>query len=236
MMMRHGLRLPLLAGGAAAAATGLAIGFWPASAPATPTALGHTATGTTLSQSVKFPTTCASGEQALGYADLVPAADTNAAQRALGSRLVAQVRGAANGGRLDLARSPGGAAAPGLPRWLPVYPQAKQGQLRSCDMTLSDRPAAQPFVAAAITSFVRAGYFTSAAQARAQEQEVLISDNPAATRSVIVTFTVMGRIYQPARPAGTKLAPHPPLHQLVAYTAIETMTGHQVTGVARGGL
>ena len=96
-------------------------------------------------------------------------------------------------------------------------------------------PAAQPLVSAAVASFVRAGYFRSAADARSKRQLVLVSDDPAAPGSVIVTFMVTGPLYNPPIPPGTKAGPHPPIHLLDAFTAIVMMAGAAVTGVAKGG-
>jgi hypothetical protein len=235
MMMRHRYRLPLLAGTGMAAIAGLAIALWPAAGPA-----GRATVGVTLAQGEALPITCMMGEQPFGYAGVARASQAAGARLALGSAFLTQVRDSANGSTLDLARSPNDMNSSQrslhFSQWLPVYPQAKQSRLQSCDMTLGNRPAAQPLITAAITSFVKAGYFTSAADARSREQEVLVSDNPTAAGSVIMTFMITGRVYTPAWPKGMKLGSRPPVHRLDSYTAIETIAGHRVTGIARGGL
>ncbi len=233
-MMKRRL-LPGLIGAATAGAIGLAIAAWPAAGQAG----AHQGSATRDASAMAPPTTCGVPAETIGYLGVLRAGQAAVARQALGSRLLAQVSDPAQHTTADLIRTTPGLGAPGgteyFSRWLPVYPQARQRQLRSCNQTLSDRPADQPLVSAAVTAFVRARYFRSAADARAQRQMVLVSDDPAAAGSVIVTFLITGPVYNPPVPPGSKAGPHPPLHLLDAYTAIVTLARAAVTGVARGG-
>jgi len=64
---------------------------------------------------------------------------------------------------------------------------------------------------------------------------VLVSDDPAARGSLIVTLMCTGPVHPVTAPKGGKVGPHPPLHVLVSYTVLEQEAGAKVTGVARGG-
>jgi hypothetical protein len=134
---------------------------------------------------------------------------------------------------LDFSRVRGGTMH--FSRWLPVYPQSRQPQLLSCNYLLADKPADQPIMDAAIGAVVRAGYFTSAGSVRSQLQMVLVSDDPAARGSIIVTLMFTGPVHPVNAPKGVKVGPHPPLHGTISYTVLEHQAGAKVTGVARGG-
>jgi hypothetical protein len=60
-------------------------------------------------------------------------------------------------------------------------------------MLLSDRPADQPLINAALVAVAKQGYVTSAVRLKSKLLEVLVSDNPAASGSVIVTCRPVGR-------------------------------------------
>jgi hypothetical protein len=102
-------------------------------------------------------------------------------------------------------------------------------------MTLADRPAAKPIMDSAMTALVRAGYFASLPKLKTRLQTALISDDPATSGSVIVTIFVQGPVYEPTAPPGAKIGPHPALHSLTAYTALEVAATAQVVGTASGG-
>jgi hypothetical protein len=82
---------------------------------------------------------------------------------------------------------------------------------------------------AAIAAVVRHGYAASTARLTGELQAVLISDNPAAAHSLIVTLMVPGRAYRPVAKGA------PTLHRMAPFTVIMTEPGRQVTGVADGG-
>jgi hypothetical protein len=231
MMKRH--LLAALASFGVASALGLAIGL-PASS-----ARQHATDRMAAERGRHAPVTCEMFEQPMGYAAVLRTGQAAAAYQTLGAQVLAQIRDRADGTTTDFVRPAAGFSAAQrvryFSRWLPVYPQAREARFRSCDMTLSDRPADQPLVGAAVGAFVRAGYFRSAAHARAKRQEVLVSDDPAAPGSVIVTFLVTGPLYNPPIPPGSKAGPHPPMHLLKAYTAVVKVTGAAVTGVTTGG-
>jgi hypothetical protein len=152
------------------------------------------------------------------------------AREALGPALRAQVADSASG-QVDLARATGRMNAATLSaefsKWHPVLSQSTQASLHSCDMMLSDRPAAQPLITAAVGAVAQRGYVRSATALRSELQEVLIGDNPLRAGSVIVTLLIPG----PAR----QLANGPVVHTLNAYTVIEDQSTRQPTGVAPGG-
>jgi hypothetical protein len=170
----------------------------------------------------------------IGYAGLVRPGHAQAAQNALGSALLARVPDSASG-TVVIARSAGGMAAgaqsAALSQWKPVLGQSQQASLQSCNMMLSDRPAAQPIINAAISAVAQQGYVSSAATLKSELQEVLISDNPVAADSVIVTLLVPGAVVP--NPPG---ASGPVVHSLAPYTVIVQQSTSQPTGVARGGL
>ena len=94
------------------------------------------------------------------------------------------------------------------------------------------RPACRPADhQRAIAAVARHGYVPSAATLQSELQEVLISDNPVAVDSVIVTLLVQGAVVP--NPPG---ASGPVVHSLDAYTVIVQQSTGQPTGVARGGL
>jgi hypothetical protein len=190
---------------------------------------------------------CEQGQTAIGYvgvattSELAAARTPAALENTSDTGVLARVSDAATGQVLTFTRTPG--AIPALERsrdsaersWLPVYPQAKQADLRSCEMTVADRPAARPIIDSAMAGLVRSGYFSSLSKLGAQVQAALISDDPANSGSVIVTILVEGPVYQPVAPPGAKMGSHPPLHSLVSYTALEVASTARVVGVARGG-
>jgi hypothetical protein len=170
------------------------------------------------------------GPTTIGYVGVVRAGKASAARRVLGQTLVTSVADAASG-QLDFARLPSGISSPAgsdFARWAPVLAQSRQSRLHSCDMLLSNRPAARPIINAAEAAVARNGYIASAARLRSELQEVLISDNPVAPHSVIVTLLVPGRAYRP-------IANAPVLHHLKAYTVIENDSTDHITAVAGGG-
>jgi hypothetical protein len=184
---------------------------------------------------------CEQGETAMGYVGLDQPDASAAARSASRTGALTQITDSATGQVLTLTRSP--TAIPAVERsrdsgasgWLPVYPQATASDLRSCEMTIADRPAAQPIIDSAMKALVRGGYFPSLPKLKAQLQTALISDDPATPGSVIVTILVEGPVRQITAPPGVKIGPHPPLHSLTAYTALEVATSAHVVGVASGG-
>lgn len=64
--------------------------------------------------------------------------------------------------------------------------------LQSCDYMLSDRPAAQPFIQAAIAAAVTRNLAPSTASLSASISGVEIGDNPATPNSIIVILLVTG--------------------------------------------
>lgn len=112
----------------------------------------------------------------------------------------------------------------------PVYAQSSVPALHSCDMMLSDRPAAQPLISAAEQAAVSHDLVASASDLQSKLQEVLISDNPADPGSVIVTLLEQG----PVHPSSAQNAP--PLHSLQPLTVILTYPGGQFVSAANGGL
>lgn len=179
------------------------------------------------------PISCGHDQSVWGYLGLVQPGDAAAVRQALGGALLAQVTDHATGQVLDLTREPAGIAAVG--RWLPVYPQDTQPQLLSCDYMLTGKPADLRLTGAAIAAFVRAGYFRSAGQLRANLQAMYVSADPAARGEVLVTLDFAGPPYNPTVPKGVKAGTHPVLYSLVSYTAIEQQASAKVTGLAAGG-
>jgi hypothetical protein len=137
-------------------------------------------------------------------------------------------------GVVDIAVTANGMSAAQRQRdfssWDPVLPQARQARLRSCDMLLSDRPADQPLITAALAAVARQGYVRSAAHLKSTLLEVLVSDNPAASGSVIITLQAEGG------PAYEQIARGaPPVSAYLVYTVLENASNARVTGVAAGG-
>ena len=64
---------------------------------------------------------------------------------------------------------------------------------------------------------------------------VLVSDDPAARGSVIVTLMFTGPVHPVTAPKGVKVGPHPPLHGTISCTVLEHQAGVKVTGLAQGG-
>jgi hypothetical protein len=64
--------------------------------------------------------------------------------------------------------------------------------LQSCDTLLADRPAAQPFITAAIAASVADGMASSAASLRANLSGIEIGDNPLVAGSLVVVLVIDG--------------------------------------------
>ena len=189
----------------------------------------QTGTGRSFAPSIQ----CGQGEQPVGYLGVVRPGQAIAARNALGTALLAEVRDSGLG-VADIAVTASGMSAAQRQRdfssWNPVLPQPRQARLRSCDMLLSDRPADQPLISAALAAVASHGYVTSAVHLRSRLLEVLVSDNPAAAGSVVVTLQADGGpAYEMSATGG------PPVHGYLVYTALENVSGARVTGVAVGG-
>ncbi len=173
------------------------------------------------------------GEQPVGYLGVVRPGQATAARNALGTALLAEVSDTGLG-IVDIAVTANGMSAAQRRRdfssWGPVLPQARQARLQSCDMLLSDRPADQPLVTAALAAVAKQGYVTSAATLKSKLLEVLVSDNPAANGSVVVTLQAEGG---PAYEQAARGAP--PVHGYLVYTVLENVSDARVTGIAPGG-
>jgi hypothetical protein len=176
---------------------------------------------------------CGQGEQPVGYLGVVRPGEATGARNALGTALLAEVSDTGLG-VVDIAVTANGMSAARRQRdfssWGPVLPQARQARLQSCDMLLSDRPADQPLINAALAAVAKQGYAASAARLKSKLLEVLVSDNPAASGSVVVTLqTSGGPAYELAARGG------PPVHGYLVYTLLENVSGARVTGIAPGG-
>jgi hypothetical protein len=179
------------------------------------------------------PIRCGQGEQPIGYLGVVRPGQATAARNMLGAALLAEVSDASLG-LIDIAMTANGTSAARRQRdfssWGPVLPQARQARLQSCSMLLSDRPADQPLITAALAAAARHGYVTPAARLKSKLLEVLVSDNPAANGSVIVTLQADGGPgYKMSASGG------PPVSGYLVYTVLENVSNAQVTGVAAGG-
>jgi hypothetical protein len=168
-----------VAGVAAAAATVVAFALWPSGHAAArmtgvkDSGLGGTGSpGTTgirsADRSEAVPMPCGYGEQSWGYAGEVRAGEMTAAMQGLGAALLTEVRDSATGQVMALIGLPVDTAhfARYFTAWRPVYPQAKEPRLLSCNYLLADKPADQPLMNAAMAAVVRAGYFRSVASVR----------------------------------------------------------------------
>jgi hypothetical protein len=188
---------------------------------------------TGIGRSFALPIRCGQGEQPVGYLGVVRPEQATAARNALGAALLAEVSDTGLG-VVDIAASANGMSSAQRQRdfssWDPVLPQARQARLQSCDMLLSDRPADQPLISAALGAVAKQGYVKSAAHLKSMLLEVLVSDNPAANGSVIVTLQASGGpVYEQfARGA-------PPVSGYLVYTGLENVSNARVTGVALGG-
>jgi hypothetical protein len=184
-------------------------------------------------RSVAVPIRCGQGEQPVGYLGVVGPGQATAARNALGTTLLAEVSDTRLG-VIDIATSSNGMSAAQRQRyfssWGPVLPQAREARLQSCDMLLSDRPADQPLITAALAAVAKEGFATSAAHLKSRLLEVMVSDNPAADGSVIVTLQAEGG------PAYEQIARGaPPVSAYLVYTVLENVSNGRVTGVAVGG-
>ena len=171
----------------------------------------------------------------IGYAGVVRPGQAVAAHNALGSALLAQVTDSVSG-TIDVARSASGMSSTAqsayFSQWKPVLSQSEQASLQSCDMLLSDRPAVQPIINAAISAVAQHGLAASATALRSDLQVVLVADNPLTAGSVIVTLLVPG----PVVPNPPGASGGPVVTSLAAYTVIIQQPTDQPTGVAQGGL
>ena len=111
-----------------------------------------------------------------------------------------------------------------------VHAQSAIPALHTCDMLLSNRPAARPIVAAALRAAVADHLAASVSRLRASVQEILVSNNPLRRGSVIVTLLLPG----PARAPLSKGAPV--THKLEPITVVMSYPGAKVSGLSRGGL
>jgi hypothetical protein len=87
------------------------------------------------------------------------------------------------------AQLPSGGTGIPLSRPAPVL---QDPRLQSCEYLLQDRPAAQPYIAAAVAAAVRHGLAASARKLRARLEIILIGDNPLRSSSLVVTLLVSG--------------------------------------------
>lgn len=167
----------------------------------------------------------------VGFIGVVRSGQALRASQSLGGSILATFNEPGTG-VLDLVRAPdnrtGAMAAGYFARWSPVLSQSRQPRLQSCDTMLSDRPADQSLIAAAVAAVARHGLASSAARFRASLQEVLVSDDPLQPGMELVTLMVPGAAYHPANA--------PVLHHLSSYTAVVSESTHQVAAVMRGGL
>jgi hypothetical protein len=166
----------------------------------------------------------------IGFIGLLRPGQALRARQSLGGSILATVTEPRTG-VLDLVRTPDNKTsqmtAGYFARWSPVLSQSRQPKLQSCDMLLSDRPAAQPLIAAAVAAVARHGFTSSATKLRASLQEVLVSDDLLQPGMVLVTLMVPGAAYHPANA--------PVLHHLSSYTAVVSESTHQVAAVMKGG-
>jgi hypothetical protein len=93
---------------------------------------------------------------------------------------------------------------------------------------LQNRPAAQPYIGAAIGAAVRHGLAPSARQLRAGLEIVLIGDNPLRPGSLVVTLLISGPT------VGTSLTGHPVYGAYRPIFVLLSRGTRQVTGVATG--
>jgi hypothetical protein len=100
------------------------------------------------------------------------------------------------------------------------------------DAPATGHPPAPPDQAAyaALVTVAKQGYVTSAARLKSKLLEVLVSDNPAASGSAIVTLQASGG---PAYELAARGAP--PVRGYLVYTLLENVSGALVTGIAPGG-
>lgn len=168
----------------------------------------------------------------IGYVGVVRPGEAQAAQNALGSALLAQLTDSVSG-TIDVTRSANGMSATTqstyFSQWKPVLSQSEQASLQSCEMLLSDRPAAQPIIDAAVSAVAQHGYVASAL--RSELQEVFVADNPLTAGSVIVALLVPG----PVVPNPPGASGGPVVHGLDAFTVIMQQSTDEPTGVAQGG-
>jgi hypothetical protein len=254
MKTTHALRLTIAAAVTTAAVTGVLV--W---SPLTGAAGQRVSARTGQAQAARAaaaiargpgssaaPVKCGTVNPVIGYVGVPRTGDVTAARHAVGPALLAQVNGPASaGGTLTLVEPPATFWYPNaapvthamnaaqrnvlFSRWLPVRAMPREKDLRSCLYLMGNRPAAQPLIRTAVAAIARHGYVTSASRLRSELQEVLISDNPAAQGSLIVTLMITGRAYKPAAKGA------PTLHRTQSYTAIMSTSGGHVTAVAAGG-
>ena len=176
---------------------------------------------------------CGGQGPVIGEVGVLRPGAAGAAMAAYGRLALADLNDAASGRLVFFRAALGGAAAwttSFFTRVGAVHAQSSVPALHTCDMTLSDRPAAQPLVAAALRAAVSDGLAASVRGLRAKLQEVLVSNNPLRPASVIVTLLLPG----PARRPIYRGAPR--THPLEPVTVVMSYPGARVSGVARGGL
>jgi hypothetical protein len=242
MSTRHGLLAIGVAGIAAVTVAAVAFALLPSGGDVTSRTVSAAALNVPVGRDPggpggAHPMPCGVGEQAWGYIAVVRAGESTIARRELGPAFLAQVGDSATGQTLDLVRTNGRTThfARYFTRWLPVYPQAKQPSLLSCNYLLVDKPADKPLLDAAIAAVVRARYFRSAREVWSKLQIATVSDNPLSSGSLIVTLMFQGPPVNPPVPKGATAGPHPTLYSLIQDTVLEQWAGAKVTGVARGG-
>lgn len=177
--------------------------------------------------------TCAGQGPAIGEVGLLRAGKTGPARAALGSSLTTQVRDSVSGNLMFFRPAAGmGPAQFGsyFTRVATVHAQSAIPALHTCDMLLSNRPAARPIVTAALRAAVADHLAASVSKLRASVQVILVSNNPLRSGSVIVTLLLPG----PARAPLSKGAPV--THKLEPVTVIMSYPGAKVSGLSRGGL
>jgi hypothetical protein len=91
------------------------------------------------------------------------------------------------GARAPRMKAPGSGA---LGSASPVFAQAAEDSLHSCDLTLADKPDAQPYLRAADECLLATGAASSAQIASSPSYE--LSDDPLSAMAVIVTVNLDG--------------------------------------------
>jgi hypothetical protein len=112
----------------------------------------------------------------------------------------------------------------------PVLAQSTNPLLRSCEMTLSDRPAARAVLATALQALKSASLLPETHGQAAPVKQMLVSDNPLKSSSLIVTLLFPGDPQQPSA-AGA-----PVTYTLTPFTVVMDYPSLQVTGTAASGL
>lgn len=177
--------------------------------------------------------TCGGQGPVIGEVGVLRPGAAAAARASYGRLALADLNDSASGRLMFFRAAPGATAAwttSYFTRVGAVHAQSSVPALHTCDMLLSNRPAAQPLVTAALRAAVSDGLAASVRGLRGKLQEVLVSNNPLRPGSVIVTLLLPG----PARRPIYKGAPS--THSLEPVTVVMSYPGARVSGVARGGL